>query len=191
MKQLAAVENRNAMLEYQLREMRFQQKNMRVATAAAPSLVSVEDQIDKLIDTSSSSEIDDKCPQAHVHGVIPKPSSPVIGYTGHFMSDVQTDVDNAAFSAWPTTTPQQMSLGNASITAQFSPIMFICSDMEDDIRNVMSFETFFIHCQQDQAKLRSLEEVSIHIHEQKHDKRKLRLICGECGGVYLYTRVVP
>ena len=119
LKQLAAVENRNAMLEYQLREMRFKQKNLRVATAAPPpSLVSVEDQIDKLIDTSSSSEIDDKGMQALVHGVIPKPSSPVIDHSGHFMSNAQTDVDNAAFAAWPITAPQQMSLGNASGTAQ-------------------------------------------------------------------------
>ena len=62
--------------------------------------------------------------------------------------------------------------------------MFICSNMEEALRNVMSFETFYIHCQHDGARLRSLEDVSLHIHQQKHDKRKICMICGECGGVY-------
>ena len=62
--------------------------------------------------------------------------------------------------------------------------------MDKDIAQTMMFDNFYVHCQRDSARLRSHEEISQHRILNKEDKDAigLRMICGECGGLFTSAR---
>ena len=62
--------------------------------------------------------------------------------------------------------------------------------MDKAIAQCQQFEHFFVHCQRDNARLSSHEEISLHRAQTKEDKDQigLRMVCGECGGFFTSAR---
>ena len=130
MKDFAALEARNVLLENQLREFKSKQQNLGATTVAPPlSSISADEAFDNLIaapvsSPESDSDHSDDAPQARINRLFKAPLSPELHETGHFVrcmpmpiSDHETHANTyvidapAASASKLTADPQQMSQG--------------------------------------------------------------------------------